>query len=88
MWQITLITRIISHSPDGEPTPVPSNSTTEGEVMTRTGGGSCSELPSNITWMGKYGYKNTKLHYTTVVRTCTSLHTSFYSNRGHYFTVY
>ena len=37
------------HYPGGNPTPVPSNSAPEGEGLTRTGGGSCSELPSNIT---------------------------------------
>ena len=42
-----------THSPDGDSTPVSSNSTSEGEGITRTGGGSCSELPSNITWREK-----------------------------------
>ena len=37
------------HSPDGDPTLVPSNSACEGEGLTRTGGGSCCELSSNIT---------------------------------------
>ena len=32
------------HSPDGDSIPVPSNSTYEGEDITRTGGGSCNKL--------------------------------------------
>ena len=36
------------HSPGGDPTLVPSNSAREGEGLTRTDEGSCSELPSNI----------------------------------------
>ena len=48
MYKSTLTASV--HSPDGDSTTVPSNSTYEGEVMTRTGGGSCSKLPSNITW--------------------------------------
>ena len=39
-----------THSPDGDPIPVPSNSTSEGEGITRTGGGSCCELPSNMSY--------------------------------------
>ena len=39
-----------AHSPDGDVTHAPSDSTSEGEGITRTGGGSCSELCSNITW--------------------------------------
>ena len=41
------------HYPGGDPTPVPSNSASEGEGLTRTGGGSCSELSSNITCIEK-----------------------------------
>ena len=37
------------HSPSGDPTLVPSNSACEGEGLTRTDKGSCSELSSNIT---------------------------------------
>ena len=37
------------HYPGGDPTLVPSNSAPESEGLTRTGGGSCSELSSNIT---------------------------------------
>ena len=37
------------YSPDGDPTHIPSNSTVEGEGITRTGGRSCSELSCNIT---------------------------------------
>ena len=48
VYQSTLTASV--HSPDGDSSHVPSNSTYEGEVMTRTGGGSCSELSSNITW--------------------------------------
>ena len=47
MKQVTLTAPI--HSPGGEATLVPSNSASEGEGLTRTGGGSCSELSSNIT---------------------------------------
>ena len=49
MWQCTPLPTTI-HSPDGCPTHIPSNSTHEGEGITRTGDGSCSELPSYITW--------------------------------------
>ena len=45
-WALTAST----HSPDSDPIPVPSNIASETEGMTRTGGGSCSELSSNITW--------------------------------------
>ena len=38
------------HSPGGDSIPVPTNSTVEGEGITRTGRGSCNELCSNITW--------------------------------------
>ena len=48
MNQSTLTAPI--HPPDGDFIPFPSNSTSEGEVMTRTGGGSCSELSSSMTW--------------------------------------
>ena len=37
------------HSPGGDATLVPRNSAPEGEGLTRTGGGSCCELSSNIT---------------------------------------
>ena len=37
------------HNPGCGPTLVPSNSAPKSEGLTRTGGGSCSELPSNIT---------------------------------------
>ena len=47
MSKVTLNASI--HSPGGDPTPVPSNSACEGEGLTRTDKGSCSELPSNIT---------------------------------------
>ena len=47
MKQVTLTASI--HSPGGDTTLVPSNSASEGEGLTRTGGGSCSELSSNIT---------------------------------------
>ena len=50
MYQRTLTAPI--HSPDGDLIHVPSNITSEGEGITRTGGGSCSELSSNITWGG------------------------------------
>ena len=43
-----------THSPGGEPIPVPSNSTPEGEGVTRTGGGGCSELPGNLTCMERH----------------------------------
>ena len=46
MWQWALTAPI--HSPDGVPIHVSNNSTSEGEGITRTGGGSCSELCSNI----------------------------------------
>ena len=52
MWQGTVTAPI--HSPDGDPTHVPSNSATEGEGITRTGGGSCSELPINMPWRRLY----------------------------------
>ena len=39
-----------THSPDGEPTHVPSNIASEGDGTSRTGGGNWSELPSNMTW--------------------------------------
>ena len=38
-----------THSPGGFSAHVSSNSTSEGEGSTRTGGGRCSELSSNIT---------------------------------------
>ena len=44
-------------SPDGDTIPVPSNITSETEGITRTGGGSCSELPSDITWE-RYTYES------------------------------
>ena len=45
MYQRALTAPI--HPPDGDPTHVP-NSTSECEGITRTGGGSWNELPSNI----------------------------------------
>ena len=42
-----------SHSPDGDSIQIPSNSTSEGEGITRTGGGRPSELSSNNTWREK-----------------------------------
>ena len=36
---------LITHSPEGDSIPVSSNSTSEGEGITRTGGGRCNELP-------------------------------------------
>ena len=47
MNKVTLTASI--HYPGGDPTLVPSNSASEGEGLTRTDEGSCSELPSNIT---------------------------------------
>ena len=47
MKQVTLTAPI--HSPGCDPTLVPSNSASEGEGLTRTDEGSCSELSSNIT---------------------------------------
>ena len=44
-WALTVPT----YSPDGESIYASSNSALESESITRTGGGSCSELPSNIT---------------------------------------
>ena len=41
------------NSPGGDPTHVPSNSASEGECITRTCGGSCYELSTNITWSEK-----------------------------------
>ena len=38
-----------THSPGGDPTLAPSNSAPENEGLTRTGGGSCSEMSSNST---------------------------------------
>ena len=38
------------HSPDSDSTHVPIDGTSEGEGVTKTGGRSCSELSSNITW--------------------------------------
>ena len=43
-----------THSPGGETTHVPSNSAPEGEGITRTGGGSCYQLPDNATCMDVY----------------------------------
>ena len=48
MYQNTLTAT--THSPDGDPIHVSSYSTSEGEGIIRTGGGSCSELSSNIIW--------------------------------------
>ena len=39
-----------AHSPDGDSAHVPTNSTSEVKSITRTGGRSCNELRSNITW--------------------------------------
>ena len=52
MLQGTLTAPI--HSPEGEPIPVSSNSTCESEGITRTGGRSCSELSSTMTWRRLY----------------------------------
>ena len=43
-----------THSPGGEPIQVPRNSTPEDEGVTRTGGGSCYELPDNLTCMERH----------------------------------
>ena len=43
-----------THSPGGETIHVPSNSAPEGEDVTRTSGGSCSELPDNLPCMERY----------------------------------
>ena len=43
----------VTHSPDGDSIPIPSNSTSEGEGITRTGGGRCSELPGYIACIEK-----------------------------------
>ena len=43
-----------THSPDGETIHVPSNSTLECEDITRTSGGSCYELPDNLTCMERH----------------------------------
>ena len=64
MTQDTLT--VPTHSPDSDPTHVSSNSTSEGEGITRTGGGSCSELPSNIAW-------RTILHQNIMSRTQSKL---------------
>ena len=47
MNKVTLTAPI--YYPGGDPTLVPSNSASEGEGLTRTDEGSCSELSSNIT---------------------------------------
>ena len=43
-----------THSPNSETIHVPSNGTAEGEDMTWTGGGSCYELPDNLTCMERH----------------------------------
>ena len=50
VWQGTLTVPI--HSPDGETAYVSGNIASECEVFTRTGDGSCSQLPSNNNWSG------------------------------------
>ena len=59
MYKSTLTAPI--HSPDGNSIPVSSNSTSESEGVTRTGGGSCSELSCNIIW------KDTNKNGVTIV---------------------
>ena len=39
-----------TNSPDSDSITVPSNSTSEGEGITGTGGRRCGELPTNISW--------------------------------------
>ena len=48
MRQQTLTAPI--HSPEGDSTHVSSNSASKNHCTIKTGGQSCSELPSNITW--------------------------------------
>ena len=57
MYQRTSQGLTTVHSPDGIPIPVPSNSTNEGEGITRTGRTS-SQLPSNITYTKESTYIN------------------------------
>ena len=59
MYQGALIT--CTHSPNGDPTPVPQNGTFVSEGITRTGKESCSKLPRSIIWR-----KNTKVAQITV----------------------
>ena len=65
----------LTHSPGGEPIQVPSNSTPEGEGVTRTGGGSCYELPDNPTCVERHITAN--LLYLAHMQLGLGLHIGF-----------